>query len=215
MKTKKLYAERVLTQLQDDYRNIDFKIDEREVFLALDTIVNDLARQNFFDNWKVYGSEVDEQYVTTWENVEVTDDEDGRPSYLTLPSNYAALPNNKGIDEIWPLNYGEYNQSVVIMTHRDLRLYQNSMANSLQDRLGGYPQGRKFIFNQCGVKGKIGNMGVRLVGINSSDIGANDPYPIPADKEMEVITMAVEWFKSRRLQPTDQVRDNNDRVNGI
>jgi hypothetical protein len=215
MKTKGLYAERVLTQLQDDYRNIDFKIDEREVFLALDSVVNSLAKQNFFDNWKVFGPETDEQYITTWPEVEVTDLPNGNSSYLMLPSNYAALPNNKGIDEIWPLKFGEYNQSVIIMGHRDLRLFQNSMASNLQLRLGGYPQGRKFIFTECGVKGKYGNMGVRLVGINSEDIGENDPYPIPSDKELEVIAKTVEWFKDRRMQPTDQVRDNNDRVNGI
>jgi hypothetical protein len=215
IKTKKNYAEQVLRELENAPMNIDFKIDEREVFLRLDAVVNDLARQNFFDNWKIYGPEVDEQFITTWPEVTVVDQTNGRPSYLTIPSNYAALPNNKGIDECWPLKYGEYNQSVIIMSHRDLRLYQNSMAGNLQLRLGAYPQGRQLIFTECGVKGKYGNMGLRLVGISSGDIAASDPYPIPADKEQLVITTVVEWFRSRRAQPTDIVRDGNDKSNGV
>lgn len=214
-KTKKWYAEQVLKELENAPLNIDFKIDEREVFIRIDAIVNDLARQNFFDNWKIFGPEIDEQYITTWAEVVVTDQANGMPSYLTLPSNYAALPNNKGIDEIWPLKYGEYNQSVIIMSHRDLRLFQNSMANNLQLRLGGFPEGRKFIFNACGVKGKYGNMGVRLVGVNSADIANDAPYPIPSDREQLVIQTTVEWFRDRRAQPTDIVRDGNDKSNGV
>jgi len=214
-KTKKWYAEQVLRQLENAPLNIDFKIDEREVFPRLDAVVNSMAKQNFFENWKVFGAEVDEQYITTWPEVVVTDQNNGRPSFLTLPANYAALPNNKGIDEIWPLKYGEYNQSVIIMQHRDIRLFQNSMAGNLQLRLGGYPQGRTFFFTDCGVKGKYGNMGVRLVGISSADIAADAPYPIPADMEQTVIQNVVEWFMDRRAQPTDIVRDGNDKSNGV
>jgi len=58
-------------------------------------------------------------------------------------------------------------------------------------------------------------MGVRLVGISSADIANDAPYPIPADMEQTVIQNVVEWFMDRRAQPTDIVRDGNDKSNGV
>lgn len=212
MKTKRYYAERVLLELQNDHRNIDFKIDEREVFLVLDDVVNDLAAKNYFETWKTTGAGIDEQFITTWEPIEVTDQPDGLPSFLTLPSNYAALPRNRGIDEVYPMRYNTKNQSsVVIMSHNDFRLYKNNPACGMQGRLFGYVQSNKIIFGSCDVGKTYGKeFGVRLVVRDSSQIGENDLYPIPSDKENFVVATAVDWFRSRRAQPTDSVRDNKD-----
>lgn len=217
MKTKKWYAEQVLRELQNDERNIDFKIDPREVFVRLDSIVNALARESYFENWKLSGTGVDEQYITTWDGdsaIIVVDQTDGKPSYFEFPVNYADLPRNRGIDEIWPQKYSKNNHPVVIMTHRDVRLYSNNMAGNLQGRLGGYVQGNRFYFsnpdNGCKVKAKYGNMGLRLVVRDSSQIANDQPYPIPADKEDRIVEMLVQWFRERRDQPTDKVRDSND-----
>lgn len=217
MKTKRFFAESIMRELQNANITNDIKIDEREVFNRIDSIVNSLARQSFFENWKMTGAGIDSQFLTTWDGdsaLTVTDPDKEIPSYFTLPLNYADLPRNRGIDEIWPKRWSSVNHSVVIQSRRDLRLYSSNMAGGLEGRLAGYPDNGKFVFtspnNGCSIGKKYGDMCISLVVRDSSLIGLDAPYPIPADKEDRVIEMLVEWFRQRRVQPPDRVRDQVD-----
>ena len=88
------------------------------------------------------------------------------------------------------------------------------MAGNVQGRISGYPQGTRFYFNNpengCKIKAKYGNMGLRLVVRDSSLIALDAPYPIPADKEDEIIRLAIDHYINKRMQPQDKVRDGND-----
>lgn len=214
IKTRKYYSDRVILALQNGYQNIDFKIQEREVFPVIDDVVNKLAEKDYFDNWRMTGQGVDEHFVTEFEEIEVIDQDNDKPSYFVFPSNWAALPNNRGIDEIWPLKFKMKgnDHSVVVMTHSDFRRYKSLYAGKLEGRLGGYPKGINFEFTTCGVKKKYGNMGLRLVVRSSADISNTAPYPIPANREGEVIGAVVQYFITKREEPTDEVRDSNDQA---
>jgi hypothetical protein len=211
---KRYYAQRVITGLQNSYPNQDFKIREQEVFPVIDDIVNKFAEQNYFDNWKLAGTAIDEGFITTWDEVEVIDQDNDLPSYMEFPSNYAALPRNRGIEEIWPLNYQLNGQdhSVVIMSHSDVRRYANLYAGNVEGRLSGYPKGTRFFFTKCDVKKRYGNMGVRLVVRSSADISLTAPYPIPSNFEAQVIELAIKYFSDKRNSPTDTVRDGKDQA---
>lgn len=214
MKTKRFYAAQVILLLENDFPNIDFKIDERQVFFLIDEVVNQLAKENFFENWKLTGAGVDEQYITTFSPITVTDQADGKPSYMDLPQNYAALPWNSGINEIYPLKYTSTNQpSVVVMSHVDFRRYMNNPARGMGGRLYGYLEGNRLIFGTCEVAKKNGaNFAARLVVRDSSAIAEDAFYPLPADKEKFVIEECVKLLTIKRSQETDRVRDNNDQA---
>ncbi len=213
-RTKKYYADRIISGLQDAFPNIDFKIQIREVFLVVDDIVNGLAKQNFIDNWKLNAGPVDEQFITTWDGdnaITVVDPAGGSPSYIVLPAHFVALPKNGGIVEIWPINY-EYG-AVKIMNHSDVRRTRRLMSGNLQGELGGYSKGVNFEFNQTDVsKNFAQTFGVRLVIKDSSAISETAPYPVPADLEGQVIQMGIEFFTTKRLMPTDTVRDGKDAI---
>lgn len=213
MKTKRFYSEQVKLLLQNDYENIDSKIDERQIFIMLDNVVNRMARESFFENWKLTGSGVDEQFITTFD-VTVVDQTNGKPSYIDLPVNYAALPWNSGINEIYPKKWEQINQpSVVIMTHTDFRRYANNPARGMAGRLYGYLEGYRLLFGTCDVGKKYGtNFGARLVIRDSSLINEDTVYPIPADRVDAVIQEVVKLLTLKRAQDTDVVRDNNDKA---
>ena len=212
MRTKKYYSEQIVNGLVNGYPNIDWKLDERDIFTCMDTVVNSLAKAGFLTNWKMGVAGVSENFITTWDEVVVTDQTESRPSYLTLPVNYADMPMERGIDEIWPLKFQAEgkNHSVVILNHKDVRLYSNNMAGNWQGRLAGFPQADKFYFTICDVKKRYGNMGLRLVVRDSSIIGIDAPYPIPADAELMVIKACVDWFREKRAIPQDKIRDKID-----
>jgi hypothetical protein len=213
MKTKRFFADQVKDVIMNNHPNMDFKIDERDIFVRLDAIVNQYAEQNYFDNWKFVGEGIDEHFITTWDEVTVVDPTDEQPSYFEFPSNYAALPNNRGIDEIFPLKYkkgGVQSSPVIVMDNITSRRYGQLQAGRMEGRLSGYPKGNKFIFRECGVKAKYGNMSVRLVIRDSTTIGVTDFYPIPSNFEQRVIMETAAWFIQKREAPTDKVRDKND-----
>lgn len=212
--SKRWVAEQVINEMQNSKPNIDFKIDEREIFLRMDAEVNAMARASYFDNWKLSGPNMDEQFITTWDGdfaLDVVDQDDGMPSYLVFPAGYVDLPLNRGIDEIWPLEYGDNDQSVIIRSHRSLRQLQNNKAGNMQQRLSGYPKGGIFEFATCDVGKKYGpKFGMRLVIRDSSVLGLDERYPVPADKLQILITKLVDWFRARRDRKFDSIRDGND-----
>jgi hypothetical protein len=213
VKNKLWFSEQVLTELQSGLRNRDEKIDIREVIIRLDSMVNELARKSYFENWKAGLPGLSEHFITTWDDVDVIDQANGNLSYLTIPASYIDLPGQGGIIEIYPKKYylTGGNNSVIIMTHEQWRQYNSTMAASMQGRLSGWPQGDKFYFSKSQVSKQYGNMGVRLAIRDSQFLSDTDVYPIPADKEQEVIEQLVIWFRTRRGVPTDTIRDGNDK----
>jgi hypothetical protein len=213
MRTKRSYAEEIILALQNQNRNIDYKTpDEREVFLRMDATVNELAAQSYFANWKYSGSSIDEQFLTVWEGddaITVTDDETG--SWFALPAQYADLPNNRGIDQLWPLEQGEYNHSAIIRSRQNVSLYKDNKAGNMQGRPSGYPSGGIFRFTEPNITEKYGEKwGLSLVIRDSSMISLTAPYPIPSDKVRFFIDKCVEYFLDKRERPDDKIRDNND-----
>lgn len=215
IRSKKYYAERVLTDLQDAFRNADFKIQPREVYLVLDDIVNSLAKDDYFNNWKIVGGpQLDEQFITTWDgaNALTVVDPENQPSYIVIPAHYVALPMNDGILEVWPMNYAF--GAVRKRLHSDIRRTRRLMSGNMQQELGGCPVGANYVFDQIDVGATYGTkFGIRLAIRDSSAISETAPYPIPADLEEQVIARAVMRFKERRMSPTDTVRDKNDALN--
>lgn len=214
MKSKRQYSDRVMFRLQNDHRNIDWKIDERQVFLMLDEVVNSLAADNYFANWRLTGAGIDEGFITTFEPVTVTDPGNGLFSYLDIPCNWAGLPKNRGIDGVYPLKYTQQStQSVIVMSHMEYRQFMNNPARGMEGRLFGFLKGMRLTFGTCDVGVKYGtNFGVRLVVRDSSQIGLDQWYPIPADFEDDLVDRVVEKLIAKRLTPTDSVRDNKDQA---
>lgn len=210
--TKKLISDKVIDRLQNDYPNIDFKIQPRDVFLVVDDIVNALAKTNYIENFKLYGG-IDEGFITTWdgESAMVVVDPENQPSYFTLPAIPVALPMNGGFREIWPLNY-EYG-AVKIRMHEDIRRTRRLMSGNMQGELSGCPKYPVFEFDQMEVRKNYSEtFGLRMVIKDSSAISENAPYPIAADLVEQVVQRAYLYFQEKRISPTDTIRDKNDKV---
>lgn len=210
--TKRYFSDRIIAGLQAQYPNIDFRsIQEREVFLVVDDIINAMAKDNYLSNWKLYGATVEEGFITTWTGLQVVDPDEA-PSYITFPAVYAALPMNGGIVEVWPENY-EYG-AVKLRRHEDVRRTRNLMSGNMQGELGGYPKGNVFEFDQVDVgKNFSETFGMRLVVRDSSAIAVTAPFPIHSDLVEEVIRRGILFFSTKRMQPTDTIRDKNDSIN--
>lgn len=212
LRTKIYYAEQVLEQLKLPLRNRDDKVDIREVYVAMDNWINEKAKEGFIENMRLMNSMVDEQYITTFENLTITDN-GKQPSVLTLPSNYVALPNNQGIQDVYFMNDStkkKYFDPVLITNFRDIAGYRSQMAFNNQGRLSVAPKDGNLVFNIGGVGATYGNAAVRLVIKSAFDISNDAQYPIPADQAAQMVIDVTTYFLGRPNTAAANLRNNLD-----
>ncbi len=139
------------------YIGRDLNIDPREVILRLDAFVNDMAKKGFFENWQLgFDTGMNEQYLTRWEWLTVTDPARNQPSYVQLPSANVALPRNMGINQVYfqndpTVNKKKYFEQVIITSHEDVSRYRNNMAGQMEGRLSCYPRNNFLYFSKGGI----------------------------------------------------------------
>lgn len=213
IKNKLWHSEQILHQIYA-VRSRDERIDYREVILAMDRVCNVMAKEGMFENWALGSTNgVDDQFNTTWENLQATDPSNGLPSYVALPCNYVSLPDNQGIVRVYFMNdYNakkkKYFDPVIIGTERDQQNYNNSMVKDLESRLSVYPKNGNLYFNKGNINDVYGKLGLTLMIRSSADIADDAHYPIPGDKEHDFHTRVVDWFLSRLDKPVDRLKDN-------
>lgn len=214
LRTRVYYGEQVLNQLKLPLQNRDDKVDIREVYAAMDNWVNERAKMGVIENMKLRSQNlVDEQYITTFEDLPITDPAGKQPSYVTLPANYTALPDNQGIQDLYFMNNSvkkKYFDPVHIVSFREIAAYRNNMAFDFEGRLAVAPMNGNLLFNRGNVGTTYGNCGLRLVVKSAFDISDSAPYPIPADLGGEMVADLTSWFLSRKDTPAANLRDNND-----
>jgi len=213
LRTKWSYAEEVMLELRDQFIGRDMQLDQREILLKLDQLVNEYARQGFLENWKLrLGTNIDDQFVTEWTALVVTDPSNKMPSYVSLPAHYVNLPDNKGIDQVsftnsFSATTKKYFDPVIITSFKSLSTYRNTVGEDLEGRISCYPRNGKLVFDRGNIAATYGTIDLRLVVRDSSAIADDAPYPIPADIEKKIINELVAFYRERMAQPQDNIKD--------
>jgi hypothetical protein len=218
MKTKAWYAERIIRDIRAGYTGRDLKIDEREVFLHMDSFINTAAKEGYLEKLQLgITNSVDDNLLTTYEWLTPTDPPNGSPSYVSIPTNYVGLPRNEGIVNVYFQNdfsapKKKYFDPVLIIQYRDIAAYRNDMAQNNDGRISVAPKNGILYFNRGTIFATYGAIGLQLLVRDSSVIGDNDLYPIPAEREEEFIRMIVAWYRDRiNKNPADLIKDSVDR----
>lgn len=208
------FAEEVLNQLRDQLVGRDIQIDLREIILSLDQMVNEEAKNGFFENWKIFNStSVDEMYLTRWEWITVTDPTNKGASFFQIPAHYAVLPYNEGINQVYFSNdftlgaKKKYFDPVIITSFQDVSANRNTVGEFLEGRISCYPRNGNMYFDRGQINAKYGQVGIALVVRDASAIASDAPYPIPADKQSIIINKLVAMYRMRLAQPQDNIKD--------
>lgn len=217
VKSKLYFSELCLKELNSQFRNRDEKIDQREVIIRIDQIVNAGAKAGIFESWNMGERAIDDQFTTTWDGrlnswLAITDVSDTGESYFTIPSNYVVLPKNGGIVQVYLEK--NYFDPVAILSPAEASTIRNTLAGNLEGRIGVYPRGgRMYFIGRQNVGSKYGGAGLQLVIRDASAIADDAPYPIDAAQEHLVIEQTVKWFRDRKNQGADTVRESVDSAN--
>ena len=212
-RTKLSFCEEIMLELRDQFIGRDMQLDQREILLKLDQLVNEYAKSGFLENWKLNtGNGIDDQYITEWTALAVTDPTNKMPSYVSLPAHYADLPRNQGLNQVsftnsFSDNKKKYFDPIIITSFRELSTYRNTVGEYLEERISCYPRNGKLVFDRGSIAATYGTVDIRLVVKDSSAIADDAPYPIPADIEKKVINELVAFYRERMAQPQDNIKD--------
>lgn len=205
IKTKDYFAEQVQLKINPGGRPKDEKIKKPEIILVMDQVMNFLASQNFTENFILHGRrDVADQYLATFEDVVITDNTTN--SEITLPAEYADLPMNQGIYEVYPTN--DIKARFFVVTSRNSRRRKNLMEGNMENGVFCYPVGDKLIFSKNNLKVVHKTLTVRLVVTDSANITASARYPVPPNKEKEFIDMVYEYFTQGTVLEEDILNDD-------
>lgn len=215
MKTRVWYGEQILNQLHNGLRNRDEKISIREVYAQMDNVLNNAARMGFLENWKMGTGQLDQQFITRFEWLTLTDPANYGNSYVAMPANYVNLPRQQGINEVYFENdptkvTKKYFEPVIVISQKDSITYRGNMAGQMQGRLSCWQQGVNLVFSQPNVNSVYGRIGMALVVHDATTFADTDWYPVPADFEGPLVQQCVDYFMARRARASDLVRDDND-----
>jgi len=205
MRTKKFLANQIIRLIQqyDIDRNIEYTYGD--IFAYMDSIVNELARASFFENWKLDNKTVDSQFTVFFRDIPVYYDNSRNESYSLLPTKYNSLAEGAGIDFI-----GTNKEQFLPVPRNFNAMYSNNPAYNLLGQTGYYTdndQDLKVFFTRNLVQAGAANVNMRLVIADSSVIDDEAIYPIPPEYEQTVINRVLALFIPSNPSPPVQLNE--------
>lgn len=179
----------------------DIQVDRREVMDALRQGSIKFLKQDYFEKLQAGQRFVDPHYVAKFSNLPVLVDE-GRydRNYIEIPCQFVALPDNEGIQRVWPVTKEEEDYIEMIpVPYGNEEIYRNlSIKNALvgvwtysvtKDRIYFSRNGEYTLKDK-----KIDSVDIDVVIVSPLDVGDEDPFPLPPEYHLDLITSVVQIF---------------------
>lgn len=199
MATLAQITQEIIRQYSGGEQSKDSTLDPREVSLMVLQSLNELVRNEYFENISTEGFHgVSGEYITSY-SVSVQKDTVRREAFIIIPSPYIALPWGKGVHEISPIN--DRCNSYIPVINGFNSLFQGLPAGNLEKRTGFYPEKNKIFFTK-----DITGQGVQKVLLKLV-VAVGDDVVIDPASELSVVTKVLTLLKSRGEQ--DKINDNN------
>ena len=205
MITKYALAELALRRLSGGDISKDSEINIREMMLAVSQARDFVVRQELWQLLAMGEVDIAGEYITTYEDVAIHKDDKKNLYYSDIPANYINLPKDMGVYQI-SLMQDQFN-SFVPTSSTFFSMYRGLLSQDLGGRKGYFVEGKRVYYTNMASADDIEKALFKLV-VSSSEVDEDDIFPIPADKEMEVINMAVQSYLQMKQIPNDQLNDN-------
>lgn len=205
--TKHSLADQALRILSGGDISKDSETTIREMMIAISQARDFIVRRELWNLMKMDDVDIPGEYITSFEDVKTLKDDKKNMFYSDLPAEYLDLPRNMGIYQI-SLMQDQYNAFVPV-TASFLSMFRGLAAQSLEGRKSYFPERGRIYYPEMTEADSIKEVLIKEV-VASADIDEDDLFPIPADKEYEVIQMAIQMYSTQKQIPNDQLNDNKE-----
>ncbi len=198
----------------------DLQIDRREVIDALRQGAMKFFKQDYYKSLEDRQRQIDPHYVAKFTGLTILKDSDRFDrNYAVLPSQYASLKNNEGVQRVWPVVEEEIDYIEMIpIPDGAQEVYRNLTVNDALIGVWTYSVVRdKVCFGKNNgetlIDSDIEKVDMDIVVISPVDVSDDDPFPLPPEFHFDLILQIVQVFS----QNQDRVRQvvTQDIVNQV
>ncbi len=168
MATLAVLRDQIIRRLSGGDQSSDSQIDNREIERLIFQVLNAAIKIEYFTNIRaedVHGVSGQFYYILT---CDVVKDNIRKENYIILDQPFITLPNDKGLDQITPLN-GKCKSFIPVKPGFNA-LYHGLEAGNLEMRAGFYPERNKVFFTKDIISQGTSKVMVRLVVAAGSDV---------------------------------------------
>lgn len=192
MATKKLISDSVLYKLSGGVPDVNFPVDERDIWVEIEKRINAAFKIHHFDTTLNIGESIPEAaMIATYENVAVTSF--GEKSKSTLPITPINLPKNMGIFQVYDPNYPDMPFIPLQRGQRGL-LRTDELLNDTLGLISYEPKNNVIIYNRDITVFNIPIVTMELCVLDISQYGINDELPIPSDYQAQLEDDLIKAF---------------------
>jgi len=204
--TKYQLAEQALRILSGGDVSKDSETDIRELMIAVSQARDKIVRMELFQMIAAGEYDINSEYLVTYESVAVSKDMAKNLFYSILPAKVITLPKGMGVYQI-SLMQDQYNAFAPLPANF-MSMYRNLPSQGLEGRFGYWQEGARVYYT--GVDSvETPTVLMKLVPA-SNEVGEDDVFPIPPDKEYDVVSMAIQMYATQKGIRNDQINDNVD-----
>ena len=179
----------------------DLQTGRREVIDALRQASMKFFKQDYYKSLEDRQRQIDPHYVAKFTGLSILKDEDRYDqNYIELPSQYAALKNNEGVQRVWPVTEEEIDYIEMIpIPDGAQEIYRNLTVNDALIGIWTYTVVRDKIYfgrntGETLLDEEIEKVDVDVVVISPVDVGDEDPFPLPPEFHFDLIVSVVQLF---------------------
>lgn len=196
----------------------NYKIDPSHVIKVVDMALAYLISKHYFIS-KEAGEDIDGSFITAFPNNIVYFDNTRKEYFILLPARIIKLPggNDKGLRQI----SGPASQDNVFIKNpnNSSGTMSGLESSGLLGKIGYYLEGSKVFFvdrnrsidgNTNGKIKAVSNVMVKMVA-SVDGYDDDEPLPVPADMEMELLTLCKSMFDEEKMTPVDNSNDGSSK----
>lgn len=200
--TKATIAEQAMRILSGGHLKPDRNLDIREIMIYIDNLRDELVKTSVYTLMKEGEYDIDSDFLTTYEDVQVLNDASKALKYITLPASRIALPKDMGLYQISPMK----NQADAFIPIKPGQLWMYRDTPVINNEINTYyfPVGNKVYFKNIDLS--ISEV-LLVMAASSKSIGQDAELPIPPDYERTMVDAIVERFGVTKQIPHDEVED--------
>lgn len=179
----------------------DLQIDRREVIDALRQAAMKFFKQDYYKSLEDRQRQIDPHYVAKFTGLSILEDESRFDrNYIELPSQYAALKNNEGVQRVWPVVEEEIDYIEMIPIPEGAQeIYRNLTVNDALIGVWTYTVVRDKVYfgrneGDTLLDKDIETVDIDIVVISPVDVGDDDTFPLPPEFHFDLIISVVQLF---------------------
>lgn len=183
----------------------DREVTTTELMLYVEQCLGQLVKLNYFQNKQEGESTVNGDFIYSFEDVGVKQDEAKSLFYSELPATSMALPHDMGVYGISCMK--DQRNAFVRVPNGFMSLYNGLASSNLEGRQGYFLENKRVYYPNMDVADNIKGVLMKLV-VPLGGIEPDEEINIPLDFQHDIVNKTTELFLLEQDRPKDIENDN-------